>query len=335
MVGITLAFAAGELLLALAGIAEPEPRAYPGERENQYRDHFVTDPEVGWRMRPDVNFRWTIAGVEANYFADSDGFRAPAPVQSRAARTVIPDSTSLSKVEIALIGDSFIWGFGVPYEATCGALLEKKIPGARILNRAMPGFALDQVWLSLRHWALPGEPNLVIVGLFLDDFNRSFHAYRQAEGFNKPTFRLADEQLVKLGVADRPGWLYRFFERRSRLFALGRRADRKLGRLQGTGRWWSLNAAFLDAIRRDAADAGIPIFFVHIPYVEQVPFPALDAYMERHDASYLGLPPWTPIQQRELFFEGDVHLDADGHRFLAEALTQHITELTSIREGSS
>lgn len=309
-----LALLGGELLLALAGVAEPEPRTWPGERENQHREHFIADREVGWRMRPGAEFRWTVGGIESVYYADAEGFRTAAPSGAPAG------GSAAGRRRIVLVGDSFLWGFGVPYEASCGALLESRLDGVTVANRAMPGFGLDQVWLSLRHWALPLAPELVIVGLFVDDFNRSLHAYRPAEGFNKPTFRLAGERLVELGAGDRPGWLYRFLERRSRIFALGRHVDRKRGRLWGTGRWWSLNAAFLDAMRREAAAAGVPLLFVHIPYVEPIPFPALDAYMDRHGESYLGLPPWTPEQRRELFLEGDVHLGAGGHRFLADAL---------------
>lgn len=310
---LALSLLAAEVALALLGF-EARPRTYPGEHRDRYREHFVADPDVGWRMRPGARFRWTVDGVEVEYEADGEGFRGGP------GRRPTADGP-----RIALVGDSFLWGFGVPWEASCGRRLEERL-GVRVDNLAMPGFGLDQIGLALRHWALPRRPDLIVAGLFLDDFNRSFHAFRFAEGFNKPAFRLAGDRLVPLTAADRPAWPYRALERGSRLFTLVRRADRRAGRELGRGQWWTLNEAILDALRRDAHDAGVPLLFLHIPYREPIPFPTLDAYMRRTGADYLGLPPWSESQRRELFFESDLHLNADGHAFLAEALDAWIRE---------
>lgn len=307
---IVLTVLACEAALALLGLYPPAPRTYPGEQPDQHRAHFVADAELGWRMRPGSSFEWDVDGFRARYFADGEGFRTgppgePAPERPR---------------RIVLVGDSFLWGFGVPYEATCGQLLESSLPSTTVDNRAMVGFGLDQIWRALRHQALPRAPDLVIAGLFIDDFNRSFDAFRPTEGFNKPTFRLAGDTLVRATAGDRPGGTVRFLERRSRLFTALRRADRRLGRTHGAGEWWSRNEAILDAMRRDAREASIPLLFVHIPYHEEIPFPALAAYMEERGARFLDLPPWTAEQQQRLFFPEDVHLNAAGHAHLAKAL---------------
>lgn len=307
-IGLTLA--ASEAALALLGLYPPEPRTYAGEHENRHAAHFVADDEIGWRMLPGGSFEWEVDGSAARYLAGDEGFRVggargPAPGRPR---------------RIVLVGDSFLWGFGVPYEKTCGHLLESALPGVEVDNRAMVGFGLDQIWLTLRRWALPLDPDLVIAGIFLDDFNRSFSAYRRAEGFNKPAFRLAGDALVPATAGDRPGRVVRFLERRSRLFTLLRRADRRLGRTAGAGGWWSLNAAILDAMRRDARQAATPLLFVHIPFREEIPFPALAAYMEEHGARFLDLPPWTKAERQRLFFPRDHHLNAAGHADLAASL---------------
>ncbi len=316
---IVLTLLAGEAALALLGLYPPLPRSYVGEHRDQHRAHFVADPELGWRMRPGSSFVWDVDGFKARYLADREGFRTGS------------DQPPAGERRIVLVGDSFLWGFGVPYEATCGHLLESALPGTTVDNLAMVGFGLDQIWQTLRHHALPRKPDLVIAGLFIDDFNRSFDAYRPTEGFNKPTFRLAGGTLVRTTAGDRPGRTVRFLERRSRLFTALRRADRRFGRTAGAGEWWSLNAAILDAMRRDAAEASTPLLFVHIPYREEIPFPALAAYMadaskEEEGAHFLDLPPWTAEQQQRLFFPRDVHLNAAGHRFLAEALERWIRD---------
>ncbi len=322
---LVLTLLAGETALALLGLYPPVPRTYIGEHRNQHRAHFVADPELGWRMRPGSSFEWDVDGFRARYDADEGGFRTgsrggPAPERPR---------------RIVLVGDSFLWGFGVPFEETCGALLESALPGSTVDNQAMVGFGLDQIWQTLRHRALPRQPDLVIAGLFIDDFNRSFDAFRPTEGFNKPTFRLAGDALVRATAGDRPGRAARFLERRSRLFTALRRADRRLGRTLGAGEWWSRNAAILDAMRHDAAAASTPLLFVHIPYREAIPFPALAVYMEEHGARFLDLPPWTAEQRERLFFPTDVHLNASGHAHLAKALERWIRDqLPELAPGS-
>ena len=301
---------AAEFLLWALGLFPPMPRIYPGERADQHRDHFQADPHIGWRMRPHARFHWTVDGHEAEYLADAEGFRTGPGAGAQAE----PGGR-----EVILVGDSFVWGFGVPYEATVSAQLEHLWPGTRVKNLAMPGFGVDQIVLTARHYALPQKPDLLIVGLFLDDFNRSFTAYREAEGYNKPTFRLRNGELEPLRPEHAPGLLPRFLDRHSRLLAVLRRVDRRLGRQWGQGTWFQLNTALIHTLRHDAQQAGVPLLFVLIPPRENIPFPALAPYFERHSEELL-LPDW-PHPRDELYFPVDAHLNAAGHEALAQAIT--------------
>jgi len=98
-----------------------------------------------------------------------------------------------------------MWGANMPYQHTAGNQVESSAENYEVHNLAMPGFGVDQIWLSLLHWGFKLNPDLIIVGFYTGDFNRSLSAFRSEEGFNKPTFRLNGNRLFKLVSGDRPG----------------------------------------------------------------------------------------------------------------------------------
>ena len=212
-----------EVGLALAGAYPPVPYTYVGDHPNRPSKHFAADERVGWTMHPSSNFSWSTEGRRVSYHADENGFRTSGVAEA--------EFSEGSRLVVA--GDSYMWGLGVEYAASVPGLLEQEL-GGRVVNLAQPGYGLDQVMLSLRHFAPSLEPDLIVVGVFDDDFRRSLNAFRESEGFNKPTFRLEGGELVRKQPEDRPGALGSFVERHSRVFGLLRRSDWKL---RGTG--WS------------------------------------------------------------------------------------------------
>ena len=295
--------------------AGSEPPIYPGERANRASRAFVADPEVGWRMRPDVSFRWETEGRAVEYRADADGFRTGAqrPGERRAKLVV-------------LLGDSFVWGYGVPWEETCAALLEAGHADWSVRVLAMPGFGLDQMWAALRSWALPLRPDLVVIGIYPDDLDRSFSAWRGREGFTKPFYRLEDGRPVPRTAADRPGPLALFLARHSKLAAAARGAERALGKRTGRGRWWALNAAILDALQADLEAAGTPFLVVHIPPASWRPLPALRAHARARGLPFVDLSERFEEPRSDLYFEHDRHFDADGQRVLAQVVSEWVAQ---------
>jgi hypothetical protein len=161
---------------------EPEPRCDVGERQDYPSRNFTVDAFTGWKMTPGTRFSWITPEYKSSYSANSQGFRSPSDF--------LPDE---QRRKIVVLGDSFTFGTGVEYNETFGNQLELGLPGSVVYNLAMPGFGIDQMWLSIRHQALPLQPALVIVGLCDADFSRSQTAYRSRERRNKPAFKLLVE----------------------------------------------------------------------------------------------------------------------------------------------
>ncbi len=308
-----------EAALRLFGLMPPEPRAQAGEHAERERKNFVADPELGWRMRPGTSFRWRTEGQEFPFLADARGFRIDERPDAPAAPTGAP--------RIALVGDSFTFGTGVIFADTFGAKLAAAL-GAAAENRAQPGFGVDQMWRTAELEVLrESPPDLLVVGLILDDFERTRHAYRQTEGFSKPRFRVADGRPVRSGPEDNLRGLERFLDEQSRLFTLGEAVMRRLGEQHGIGDWWQLNAACLAALFDAAGRARVPVLVVHITTVAGWrPFPALRELVDgvAPSVALVDLAEEWATPPEGAYYPLDGHLNATGHAALAALLAEKV-----------
>jgi hypothetical protein len=294
----------------------PRPRAYVGEHRSRESPNFLADSVIGWRIRPGHQFRWREAGRITTYRANAQGFRSPHDFATRPRGALI-----------ALLGDSFTFGTGVEYGQTFGALIEARDSGRTLFNLALPGFGLDQMWVTLRYVALPLVPDLVIVAFVDQDLDRSLTAYRAMEGFTKPTFIVDGDSLRPQTLADRPSRLMRALERHSTLWIAWRQAMRRLGFRWPIGEWWRTNSALFRQMAEDARRAGVPIVFVRIPTQLPLPFPSWNALMGELGVEYVDLAHPDSLPPYPIHFPGDGHLDAAGHAFVAQRLAPIVARM--------
>lgn len=177
-----------EGVLRFFPLLRPHPRTYVGEYDNSRPRHrgFVPDPLLGWRMRPNAPL------------INAQGFRAPFD---------FPPNQDCKG--IAFAGGSFTYGVEVGYQETFASLIQAGVPGSCAYNMGVPGFGLDQTWLTVRTQALPLRPRLVVVTFISEDFTFSEEAYNPGFGV-RPVFKLAEGRLVPQTSEDRPrfrGWV--------------------------------------------------------------------------------------------------------------------------------
>lgn len=309
-IGASLLAAEGALrLVPRPWSFKPDPRSYVGEHPNRPSANFISDPQIGWRMVPGIAITGTNQdSATAVYLADSLGFRYGGKPRSAASRP-----------RVVLVGDSFTFGVGVDYDHTFGSLLEAAT-GVSVINLGMPGFGIDQMWMTLRAYALPLRPALVVVGFVDDDFDRSLTAYRQFEGFNKPTFVLDAGRLRPATASDRPNLAVRLLDQTSSLWVLARVVLRRVSYTRPVGTWWALNSAILDAMQADCNSRGVPVVFVRIPSQGTRPrFRVLRQHFRAAGMSLLDLA--DPGHFGEgIFFPRDGHINARGHALVAAQL---------------
>ncbi|OQA41872.1 MAG: hypothetical protein BWY49_00196 [Candidatus Omnitrophica bacterium ADurb.Bin314] len=154
--------------------------------ENVWVEHH---PALGWysqknktALLDNPNFPQVI--VHTN----PDGFRG-----SRTYLSGKPAGT----IRIAALGDSFVFGFGVEDGQAFPALLESGDLHREVLNLGVPGYGIDQIYLSYREIAKRFHPDIVLIGVFPEDFWRATRSFADS-GHVKPYFTLSSGEKLAL-----------------------------------------------------------------------------------------------------------------------------------------
>lgn len=312
--GLVAGLALLEGAMQLFGSHQPHPPLYPGERIPP--DDPSAEPSIGWKLPPSSSVVESKDEYSVTYRANPQGFRSPHDFE---------DGSGAPR--IALLGDSYTFGSGVPYEQTFAALLEAKTPGSATLNYGIGGFGVDQMWMTLRHYALPLRTDIVVLTFIRHDLQRSLSAYRKGHVWlAKPTFKWTGEGLAPLTAEDAPGWLLRLVQTRSRLVEVLRRAGQSRVRHTPNTYLWRLNREIFRAIRDECRAAGVDLAVVYLPVNNLQPMPMLEEEFGRLDIPFLDLTPLLPEDAQRLYYPRDRHLNAVGHEFTAQAIHAFLTE---------
>jgi len=309
--GLALAWVLAELCLLPFEAVRPNPRHAPGVHEDRVGPggFLVPDGAVGWRMRPDFEFRHETPEFTVTYRSDAVGHRRG---------TTPPDGEGHQR--IVVVGDSFTFGIGAEYEDTFPARLERALDGVSIHNLALPGFGVDQMWLELTETGMNLAPDLVLVAVCDADFSRSLSGYYHGNQLNKPAFRRAGGELLPRTREDRLPQPLRWLDERSRVWMAWRQVLRRLDYSRPISEWWYLNEAILDELRATCEARGVPVVFVYVPTPEWRSFPTLARYMERTGATYVDLTEGAPGQRDHLHFPRDRHFTPAGHEYAARRI---------------
>jgi hypothetical protein len=338
----------GNLLLALASFLvailsvefglwaisrwDPRPPLYPGDRPvGEYPEQ---DLRFGWTLPPDTAYEHVSpTGSQeflVTYIINGAGFRDE--------REFTCDS---SRVTIAFLGDSFTFGYGVEGDETFARLIEQQLAGTRSYNFGVPGYGIDQMYLTLRHYGKELRPRLVLLALIRDDMTRSLSAYRIRDSLfaqrlagtrgwlSKPLFGIRDDSLTILTEADRPNRLFRFIRDRSRILEGWRRATDRLDMRYPVSARWKLNQRLLEATRDLTAELGADFLVVRIPELREIesgpsPIPLFQRKFEEMGIHYLDLGEALPERPDTLFYPKDGHLNVRGHRFAADRILEYL-----------
>lgn len=158
------------------------------------------DPRYGWSHIPGAHGVFTADdGKATSVIINTKGFRGP---ESDYARAGIGR-------RILLLGDSMAWGFGVDYDETFGALVERMVPDTQVINLAVSGYSTDQELLVYRDEGYKYRPDLVVIVVAANDPASNARTLEYLI-YGKPAFvaRGDDLELVNQPVA-RVSWLRR------------------------------------------------------------------------------------------------------------------------------
>ncbi len=176
-------------LLVLLGLVEGVFRMlnpdYDLRGGNERRFFCVFDSVLGWT--PKTNF----TGVH-----EKDGFSIPVHQNQfglRASDNLLRENPT-GKRRIIVMGDSYVWGYGVG-DADVFTELDMSRYGVELINFGVSGYGTDQEYLLYEKMGKDFSAEEVI--LVITPYNDFMNNVEPSQyGYDKPYFKLKDEQLV-------------------------------------------------------------------------------------------------------------------------------------------
>lgn len=102
---------------------------------------------------------------------------------------------------IALYGDSFIFSEEVAYDESLQFFLDQELsPATQVVNFGMPGYGIDQAYMSFADGADEWKPQVAVLGFIQHDLVRAFDVYTFLRPvwnipFSKPRFEISGNAL--------------------------------------------------------------------------------------------------------------------------------------------
>jgi hypothetical protein len=162
------------------------------------RDMFLQDDEAGYIPAP--NFRGTMdrGGIVTDVSTNSLGLRA---------KEISPPSPG--RTRIAVFGDSFTFGWGVPQGQEWACIAERKIQqelgtdAVEIVNCGVIGYGTESEAILLERLASRLQPDIVLLGFFANDYMdnflgaRGFYTVREGYLFDQWTHEYFEERFLE------------------------------------------------------------------------------------------------------------------------------------------
>lgn len=163
LVTLALLFPLAEIVVRLVA-----PQTLPSQsriRSFTLRGMYVPDETAGFRPAPDFAGAIEYAGVTTTFRTNSLGLRDA---------EIAPKTPEMTR--ILVLGDSFVWGWGVPQGEEWVSLLEKQLQEKRgtgaidVVNGGVNAYGTEAQVAHLERLGPELRPDVVLVAFFTNDF---------------------------------------------------------------------------------------------------------------------------------------------------------------------
>ena len=326
---------------------------FPGSRIEP--QHFYSKNDTrGWETTK--NFKGVVKTWEfkTSVNINSEGFRNFEHTKQKAEDTY----------RIVGLGDSFTFGFGVPFENNYLRILEKKLNRSsfniqryEIIKTGIPGYCLLQEFILLKEQGINYKPDLVLIGFDVNDHVDSLEPFDTVcEGFLIKRVSLQSPFLKgKLFIYKNFQSIYLISKTLKLItskFIRSKEAKilyNEQLRNEYKQKAFSLTVHLLQEIKEFCQEREIKILLVFIPHKSQVHpdkfkpsmfshyYSGLDTFLgetcQKNEIAYLNLLPrfkLSATQGEQLYFNIDGHWNSDGHKLAAELIFEKLKELEII-----
>jgi len=348
---VSAAIVVAGLEIALRILA-PSEMIYPPEQGRGKASRF--DPLLGWANKEGATTELKTPEFSATVTINSKGLRG----------REIPYERTPGTARIALLGDSFAWGFGVSDDEALAPQLERALGGGvEVVNMGVIGYGTDQEALFYESEGRRYAPDLVLLVFCLNDVENNVAA--RDRWYGKPLFVLEGDSLRLTNVpvpaeTEWDDWLKEFrperatndrvrFKRRfraytfltERYYKLRERLEIVRPGLFADGfdprreEAWRVTFRLIERLRRDVEAGGARFGVLLVPRLEQLRYSSwvrvnvtLGAYCEGAGIEFYDfLHAFRRAPDgASMFFPVDGHWNAAGHRFGAEKLAEYLRD---------
>lgn len=289
----------------------------------------------GWVGRPDIDAPLRQASfsihIQHNHLGQRD--------------SELPESIPRKK-RMLVIGDSFVWCYGVEINDCFVDRLEKLHPDWDIINGGIAGTGTDQQYLYLRDKLAELKPDVVLLLVIQNDFQDNTKS--QHNNYFKPYFTLENNQLLQQQQQPVPlptlqQSISRWITGRSYLYNIGQGIvffasniiREKLGIARVSydpyagfmfGKSFPLMQALLNAMVETTEVSGAKFVLTHGQMLDNLQLAVKKVADERH-IPYHNLDRAFQGYKHEAYqIPGDAHWNAFGHELVAKDLNQFLQE---------
>jgi lysophospholipase L1-like esterase len=154
-------------------------------RTAQLTKFWKYDSRYGWLHIPGASGTFESYGIDSFVTINAKGFRGPEIEYTRDQK----------RQRILVLGDSYVWGYGVNQEEMFTERLRKAMPEVEVVNLGVSGYSTDQELLLYRDEGYKYKADLVMIVVADNDPPGNVLA-EQYVVYGKPVFQLKDQDLL-------------------------------------------------------------------------------------------------------------------------------------------
>jgi lysophospholipase L1-like esterase len=180
LASVIVALALGEAMVRLAGAGDATLSR--GVLHSYQQD-------VGWICRPGLDARYVLPGnFDARVVCNAHGQRSPE----------LPLAKTPGRARIAVLGDSFMWGFGVENGEMLSTRLTELLPDTEVVNLAANGYGTVQELVRFETEGVAYAPDWTVLAFTYNDLGDNFDDKEGGRPYVQPG------ENGELAIANRP-----------------------------------------------------------------------------------------------------------------------------------
>ena len=250
-----------------------------------------------------------------------------------------------SAFRVIILGDSFVFGSGgVSEERIFTEILETNLKNVEVLNMGTPGYSLDQEFLLMKSEVFKYQPDIIILCLYVNDFDETFTSFNRSIGRPKGYVSIENGGDLKfyppkvsfLYALSEQSYILGLVEHKFKIFS-------KPNSNSKTDQYLSIDykkKAFeqlLIEMKELSEGQNAEFIAINFPARGQKKMNSIQEILKsvsiHGGLSFIDFMDWFHSKKSEqtLYFNKDIHLNSNGHKFVAKRLYEFLMERSKIK----